>query len=425
MREARHDSRERTMTRFPEHGCAWPELQSRLQALSRDDVDWRGGRAPLHVYYAGEDVADVARHAFTLFMDANALAPKAFPSVARMERELVDATLDLLHAPQGADGVLTSGGTESIVLAMKTAREYSAHVGTFEAPFEVLMPRSAHPAFDKAAQLLGMRIVRVPVGCDYAADVQRMEEMITPRTVMLVASAPSLPYGVVDPVADLAAVARARRLWLHVDACIGGFLAPFVRRAGYPVPDFDLGVEGVTSLSADAHKYGYAPKGVSVLLYASHGLMAYRWAEIAEWPKGSYRTPTLCGTRPGGAIAAAWAVVRYLGASGYLALARRIMFVRERMFEAIGAIDDLHVLGRPQLATFAYASRAVDMLAVADQLALRGWYMSRLADPPAIHHMLNIAHEPIVDRYANDLREATAVVSRHSLRADNRAVVTY
>jgi len=413
------------MTRFRDSGTSWSELERHMEDLRHGDVDWRRGRAPLHVYYAGADVMEVAQRAFVLFMDANALAPAAFPSVAKMEREVIDATLDLLNASANAGGSLTSGGTESIILAMKAARDHRWAQQTVRGHLEVVLPRSAHPAFDKAAHLLGMKAVRVPLTPEFRADTDQIAAAISDQTVMLVASAPSLPYGVMDPVDEIAAIAVERNLWLHVDACIGGFLAPFVKKLGYDVSAFDFGVRGVRSISADLHKYGYAAKGASVLLYSSGEFHEYQFSQISDWPKGIYRTPSICGTRSGGAIAAAWAVMNYLGRDGYLALARRVMSTRQRLFEGIRAIPGLALIGEPPLATFAFTSEDVDIFAVADEMAQTGWYISRLAEPHGIHQMVTLAHEAAADEYLDDLGRAVERVRNLSLRARDQPVVTY
>jgi sphinganine-1-phosphate aldolase len=413
-------------TRFPMTGVDWPTLRQRMGELRRDDVDWRNGRAALHVYYPGEDVLDVARQAYAMFICENALAPAAFPSVARMERDIVDATLALFHAPAGSAGSITSGGTESIVLAVKAAREWSklSRVQIRGTP-EIVMPRSAHPAFEKAAQLLGLNVVKVPVGLDYRACPEAMREAITQKTIMLVASAPCFPYGTIDPIDEMARIARQRGLWLHVDACIGGFLAPFAKKLGYNLPAFDFSIAGVCSISADLHKYGYAPKGASVVLYSRSEFHKCQTTEFNDWPKGKYFTPTIAGTRPGGAIAAAWAVMHYLGDVGYTTLASRVMRTWQRYLSGIAEVPTLSVLGPPHLAVFAFTSNSVDMATVAAELTKGRWYVSRIAEPPGIHQVVNLAHEPIVEEYLVDLRLAAVNATGIKARVDRNAVVTY
>lgn len=413
------------MGAFPRTGTCWEELKARMLKLRQQDVDWRHGRSPLLVYYAGEDVLAVARDAYSLFMSENALAPAAFPSLARMEHDLIEMALDLFHAAADATGSFTSGGTESILLAMKAARDYSADRIGRNGPAEVILPRTAHPAFDKAAQILGLETVRVDVGSDYRASPDALASAVTDKTVMLVGSAPAFPYGLIDPVSEIAELARERNIWLHVDACVGGFLAPFAKTLGFEIPDFDFSIPGVRSISADLHKYGYAAKGASFILYSHSDFHRYQHTVFSDWPKGKYFTSTLAGTRPGGAIAAAWAVVHYLGESGYLELTSRVMSTWRRYLTGIATIPDLCVVGSPHLAIFSCTSNTVDMFSVADKLSLRGWYMSRLSEPRGIHQVVNIAHESIVDEYLHDLATAVQQVRGLPIRRENEEVTTY
>lgn len=414
------------MMSFPKKGESWSALKGRMEAMRRDDVNWRNGRAPMHVYFAGEDVMDVVRDAYAMFMSENALSPEAFPSLERMEREVLGAALALFHAPAEAAGSFTSGGTESIILAVKAARDVaqSDPRATGERG-EILMASTAHPAFDKAAHLLGLEAVRVDVGPDFRASLPALTRAISKRTIMMVASAPSLPFGLIDPVEEMAELARRHGLWLHVDACIGGYLAPFVAKLGYPLPRFDFAVPGVRSISADLHKFGYAAKGASTLLVRNAKDMAFQAFEFADWPKGKYRTPTLLGTRSGGALAASWAVIHYLGEEGYLSLTDRVMKLRQRYLDGIAAIEGLKLLTPPHLSIIAYTSDTVDIAAVGDQLAERGWYVSRIAHPPALHQTINLAHEQFVDEYFADLRAAVKRVDKHALVGKRREVLTY
>lgn len=397
--------------------------------MRRDDVAWRHGRSALHVYYAGDEVLDIAREAYAMFISESALAPAAFPSLARMEKAILDASLALLNAPPAAAGSLTSGGTESIMLAVKAARDWSLahHPGRDSASREILLPRTAHPAFDKAAHFVNVRAVRVAVGKDGRALLPALKAAITERTIMIVGSAPSLPYGAVDPIADIAKLAQEHDLWCHVDACIGGFLAPFAKKLGYPIPDFDFTVPGVRSISADIHKYGYAAKGASTILYAHRDDLQHQSTEFSDWPKGRYFTPTLLGTRPGGAVAAAWAVMHHLGADGYLDLTSRVMRIWQTYLDGIRAIAELDVVGTPDLAVVPFTSNSaeVDIFAVAEELGRRGWYTSRISEPAGIHQMVNLAHGPAVDEYLRDLTEAVHTVGTHARRAEQREVVTY
>jgi glutamate/tyrosine decarboxylase-like PLP-dependent enzyme len=397
-----------------------------METMRQDDVKWRNGRAPLHVYFAGDDVMDVVRDAYVMFMSENALSPAAFPSLERMEKDVIGAALGLFHAPAGASGSFTSGGTESIILAVKGARDLAqaSRLGANERG-EILMPRTAHPAFDKAAHLLGLEPVRVEIGPDLRASLPAIQQAISKRTIMMVASAPSLPFGLIDPVDEMAELARRHDIWLHVDACIGGYIAPFVSKLGYPLPRFDFAVPGVRSISADLHKFGYAAKGASTLLVRNAKDMVFQAFEFSDWPKGKYRTPTLLGTRSGGALAAAWAVIHYLGEEGYLKLADRVMKLRQRYLDGIVAIDGIKLLVPPHLSIITYTSDTVDITAVGDQLADRGWYVSRISHPPGLHQTINLAHEQYVDEYLADLATAVKQVDSQSLVGKSSEVVTY
>jgi glutamate/tyrosine decarboxylase-like PLP-dependent enzyme len=302
---------------------------------------------------------------------------------------------------------MSSGGTESIFVATHAAREWARrHRPNLTAP-EIVASWSAHPAIDKAAHYLGMRVVRIPWRDDFRADVPAMAAAITPRTVMLYGSAPAYSLGLIDPIAALGALALERDLWLHVDACVGGVLAPFVRALGFPVPAFDFTVPGVSSISADLHKSGYTAKGASVLLFRDGDRQSCSRYSFDDWPTGLYRTLTLAGTRPGGAIAAAWAVMNFLGADGYRRIAQVVMDTRQRLADGLARTGHgLHVWSDPELWAVAYGSDDCDILAVADALTARGWWPGRVREPRGIHLMITPVHAPVIDEYVDDLAAA-------------------
>ena len=409
-------------TSLPEHGTGWADLREELVALGADDVDWRRARTAVYVFNAGEDVLTVAKEAYALYQSENALGPAAFPSLRRMETEVVDMGLSLLGAPDGACGDMTSGGSESIFLAVKACRNQARAEGRVREGGSLVLPRSAHPAFDKAAGVLGLRVVRVPVASDLRADVAAMADAITPDTLMIVGSAPCFPYGLVDPIAELGALARDTGTWLHVDACVGGYFAPFARMNGIALPAFDFAVPEVRTISADLHKYGYAAKGASTLFHRSEAQREHQVFSFDDWPAGGMRTPTAAGTRPGGAIASAWAVMRYLGVEGYRAKAKRVTDTREKISDAIREIGGLRVYGDPRLGLFSYGGEGLDVFAVWKRLMERGWFTGLVTEPRGIHLMLSPAHAEVADEYTADLREAVAAVRRGGERAaDTRA----
>jgi sphinganine-1-phosphate aldolase len=401
------------MIRLPDKGMPWPEIQAQMKDACARDVDWRHGRAPMFIHYAGEDVLEVAKQAYQMYFSENGLGLRAFASLAKFEAEVVSMGLCLLHGGEGARGAMTTGGTESIFLAVKCARDRAAMqrgasraVGSGRAP-QIVLPFSAHPAFDKAAHFMGLSTVRVPLRGDFTADAQAMEQAITPDTVMLVGSAPAYPHGVIDPIARLAAIAQARGIWMHVDACVGGYFAPFARQLGYAVEAFDFAIGGVTSISADLHKYGYAAKGASTLFFRDEASFSHMAYYFDNWPRGQYMTNTLVGTRAGGAIAAAWAVMNYLGEEGYLRVTERIIATRRAIEDGLRPLG-LSALGRPELSILAYGSPEHDMGAIGKSLGRRGWLVGHVTQPAGIHMMLNLTHEPIVREYVLAVAESVA-----------------
>jgi glutamate/tyrosine decarboxylase-like PLP-dependent enzyme len=391
--------------RLPRHGLPWEELRAQMQEAARGDPDWRGGRVPMFIHYAGDDVLEVAKQAYLMYFSENGLGLRAFGSLARFESEVVSMGLALLHGGPLARGAMTTGGTESIFLAVKAARDHARQRNARPGVPQIVMAASAHPAFDKAAHFMGLLPVRTPLRADFTADPQAIADAIGPDTVMVVGSVPAFPHGVVDPVDEIAAVAQSRGVWMHVDACVGGYFAPFAQQLGVELPPWDFAVPGVCSISADLHKYGYTAKGASTLFFRDADGFAHMGWYFDGWPRGQYFTNTLVGTRAGGAIAAAWAVMRYLGEDGYRRIARRVLDTREALQRGVAALG-LQVYGDPRLSILSYGSPDVDIGAVGAGLGARGWVVGHVTDPPGLHHMLNLTHEPVVDRYLADLGEA-------------------
>lgn len=409
-------------TTLPDQGTDWKTLREQLIDQGKDDIDWRNARTAVYVFNAGEDVLAVAKEAYSLFQSENALGPAAFPSLKRMETEVVDMGLSLLQAPEGAAGDMTSGGSESIFLAVKACRNQARAEGRLARGANLVLARSAHPAFDKAAGVLGLSVVRVPVAEDLRADPAAMADAITPETLMIVGSAPCFPYGLIDPIAELGAVARDTDTWLHVDACVGGYFAPFARMNGIELVDFDFAVPEVRTISADLHKYGYAAKGASTLFHRSAEQREHQIFNFDDWPAGGMHTPTAAGTRPGGAIAGAWAVMRYLGVEGYREKAKLVTDTRQKLMDGVAEIEGMHTWGDPRLGLFAYGAEDFDIFAVWKRLMERGWFTGLITDPRGIHLMLSPAHAQVSDEYLEHLREAAAAVrSGGESAADTRA----
>jgi glutamate/tyrosine decarboxylase-like PLP-dependent enzyme len=390
--------------KLPESGASPASVLDALERLRSHDARWRDGRTFSLVYYGGDELLTLLHDAYGKFFSENALNPMAFPSLRRMETEVLSMVAHLLGDGE-AVGSMTTGGTESILLAVKTARDFAAATRGVTAP-EMILPETVHPAFHKAAHYFGVRARVIPVGPDFRADVPAMAAAITENTVLLVGSAPSFPQGVVDPISEIAALASDRGLLCHVDACLGGMLLPFVRKLGRPLPPFDLSVPGVTSISCDLHKYGYCAKGASTVLYKTRALRRHQFVVYTDWSGGLYGSPSMAGTRAGGPIAAAWAAMHYLGEQGYLEMARRTLETTDALVAGIDAMPGCHVQGRPDMSVFGFTTEDADVYRVGDEMDARGWHLDRLQRPPAIHMMITAAHAGLAPRILEDLAAA-------------------
>ena len=391
---------------LPKKGTSTEEVLQKLQAHRGEDVDWKSGRTFSLVYYAGEQVMQLLHDAYSMFMAENGLSPMAFPSLRDMENEVVAMTANMLHGGDTAAGSMTSGGTESIFMAMKTARQWARKHRPEIAKPKIVAPVTAHPAFIKSAHYLDMQIEFTPLRDDWRADPEAMKAAIDENTVILVGSAICYPYGVVDPIEEIAALAKEQGILMHVDACLGGFMLPFVSKLGYEVPIWDFRARGVTSISADVHKYGYAAKGASTVTYHDAELRKLQFYAYPDWPGGIYVTPTMAGARPGGAVAAAWAVMHHLGEEGYVKLAKVAMDATNRIRVGIESIDGLRVMGNPQMTVLAFDSSEVDMFTVGSKMDARGWHLDRNQFPSALHIMVTPAHAEVADQLIDDLRLA-------------------
>ncbi len=390
---------------FPREGTPAAELLAELRGGRGDDLDWRGGKAFSLVYNVGDDgLEQVLHEVANLYLHENALNPFAFPSLLAMEQGIVAMAADLLGGRADA-GALTSGGTESIFLAVQVARDHARTVRGIAEP-RVITANTAHPAFAKACKYLDVERVVVPVGDDLRLDVAAVADAVDDRTALVVGSAPCYPYGVIDPITELAALAEERGLLCHVDACLGGWLLPFWERLGEPVPAWDLRVPGVTSLSADVHKYGYTFKGASVLLHRSRELLQHQFFLFDDWPGGLYGSATTAGTRPAAPIAGAWAAIRYLGEAGYLRLAEVVRDTTRRFQAGIEALPGLAVTGDPDLSVFEFSSSTDDIGAIGDVMDDRGWKLDR--QQGGLHVMVSPGHAAVADRFLADLADAVA-----------------
>lgn len=396
--------------RIPEKGLSRGEIFERLEAYRANDMNWRDGRVWAYVYDPGREAEEVIKQAYMMFLTENALDPTVFPSVLRFENELVAMAAAHLHGDEDVVGNFTSGGTESIMLAVKAARDYFRDRRPEIREPEIVLPVTAHAAFQKAAHYLCLKPVLVPVDpVTFRADPEAVRRAITPNTILLVGSAVSYAHGVVDPIRELGQIAREHGLLLHVDACMGGFLLPYFRRLGAPVPDFDFSVPGVTSMSMDFHKYAFAAKGASVVLYRNKELRKYQIYTCASWTGYTVINPTVQSTKSAGPLAAAWAVLNFFGDDGYLEIARQVLDATRRIADAIDKMDDLRLLARPDMNLVAFTSDTVSVFQIIDEMKARAWYVQPQlgfqGSKENIHLSINPASVKWVDAMLADLRE--------------------
>ena len=419
-------------TVFPKAGVPWDELHRVMVDARKDDSNWQDGRMAMASYVVDDELLRVGHDAYGMFLVENALysgemARKrkvGFASLTLFQEEILKMALEILNAPEGAGGQITTGGTESVLLAVLGAREWARKNRPDIKQPRILLPRTAHPAFNKGAHYFGLKVTRIPQRADDCkADVAAMEASLADDVIMVVGSAPCYPFGVIDPIRELAAMAAKRGVWFHVDACVGGYVAPFVKKLGYPVTDFDLGVPGVWSVSADLHKYGYAPKNISTLLVRDAALKEYFTFAFDDWPYGSYTTPTVGGSRTGGALAGAWATLKFLGEDGYLKAAKQIMDVRGKLYDGFKSIGGFEVRGAPDIGLVNFGSKAFDIGAVADGMGAKGWAVARAREPAGMHIALNPVHAKAIDQYVSDLGAVVGAVKAGKIAGSGQAAV--
>jgi len=387
-------------------GMSPQTIFSHLDELKRDDVRWRDGRAFTLVYYGGADVLAVAEEAYRKYSSENALNTDAFPSLRTLQSEVVGFVADWLQAGDDGAGFMTSGGTESILMAVKAARERGRREFGIEAP-NIVLPTSAHAAFEKGCYYFGLQSRRVAVGADWRADVGAMESAIDENTVLLVGSAPQYPQGVIDPITEIAELASSRDINCHVDACMGGVTLTYLARLGERIPAWNFAVPGVSSISVDLHKYGYTAKGASVIMHRNKKLRGYQTFVTDNWLGGVYGSSGVLGTKGGGSMAAAWAVMRYLGNDGYMRVTEAARRACLELAAAVHQIPELVLRAEPDatlLAIGAADDDHLDVFAVADALWRRGWYVDRQGPPPSLHCTVSVVHDGKIGAFVGDLR---------------------
>jgi sphinganine-1-phosphate aldolase len=405
---------------LPHEGRSWSELEAILDAARRNNLN---PKATLNDRWLNDrDLLiddEVAKKTFDRFFTKNS----ANPAVMAFEQEIISMTLSLLNGGSKAVGNVTSGGTESLFIATRAALEWKRKTRSSDGLPELVMPSTGYPAFEKFSSILGYGVTRVPVDADFRANPSAIEAAVTKDTFMIIGSLPPWTHGVCDPVSELGEVALRQGVWLHVDACVGGFLAPFVRKLGYQVPKFDFTVPGVSSISADLHKYGYSPKGASTILFRSADLRGQQHFTFSDWQAGLYRSPVVTGTRAAGPIAGAWAVMLYLGEEGYLRRARQILRAKKAIVSVIENSNELVLYGQPELATLTFGATSIDIFAVSEALGTRGWTVARCKDPDGIQLVLGPLQDSVTTALVSDLEWALRQVQEDKFQRTSDLVV--
>lgn len=417
------------MIQIPQKGKAKEEIFQTLESYKGDDLDWKSGRVMGYVYDPGEKAKEVINQAYTMYLSENALDPLTYPSLLRLENEVVAMTAGLLNSPPEVVGNFTSGGTESLMLAVKTARDFARATKPHIKEPEMVLPITAHASLFKAAHYLGVKPVVTQVHDDsFKADVSAMRNAVTDNTILLVGSAPGYTHGVVDPIGEIAALALEKDLLCHVDACVGGIHLSYMRKLGFEVPDFDLNVPGVTSLTTDLHKYGYAAKGASIVLYKNKELRRYQIWACSRWTGYTIINPAVTSSKTGGPMAAAWAVMNHLGDEGYLEIVREVMAATQKLIDGISRIDGVRILGKPDMCMFALASDSdkINVYRLADEMKLKGWYLqpqfARENSPANLHISMNRSTVPQAEAFLETFAETVAEMKQQEPDDDTSAL---
>jgi sphinganine-1-phosphate aldolase len=384
---------------MPQKGLAAEDILSQLKAMKSNDVPWETGKVLAYVYEPKKETENLAKDAYRMYLIENGLDPTAFPSLLKLENDLIGMAIDLLGGDGEVVGNVTSGGTESIILAVKTARDYFKDKHPEIKEPEIIVAETTHAAFHKAGHYLSVKVVMVPVNKEtFKMEPKLVEAAITPNTIMIVGSAPSYAHGVVDPIVELAAMAKSRDILCHVDACVGGFYLPFAHKAGYEVAPFDFSVDGVTSMSADFHKYGYAIKGASCILQKNRALRKYQIFACSSWSGYTIINPTVLSSKTGGPLAGAWATLNHIGQEGYIDIVKGCQEATKLCVEGIAKIPELEVLGSPDINLVAIASTdpKINIFAISDWMTKKGWHIQvQLASScsrEALHLSINRAN---------------------------------
>jgi len=398
---------------IPEKGRDPKDIINDLKSFKGKDFKWDLGKVFCLTYPIDSGHHDFLKDAYGEYISENFLNPMAFESLKKMEREVVRMSCDLLNGDDKSVGTMTSGGTESILMAVKAAREMARKKKPWILKPELVAPISAHVAFEKACKYFDVKYVPVALDDDFKVNMKALKKAVGRNTILIMGSAPQYPQGIIDPIEEMAEFAKKKKIPFHVDACVGGFMLPWLERMGVDIPPFDFRVDGVTSISADLHKYGFAAKGASVILYRDMKYMKHQFFVSTDWTGGVYASPNMPGTRPGGAIAAAWATLQKFGQDGYMKQFKSTLDVTRKFIEGIKNIDGLTMCGDPKTTVISFMSdeKGLSAYAVADQMTERGWFFDKMQKPQAMHLTVMPIHATSVDAFLADLAECVQIVT--------------
>ena len=415
---------EKQYKKIPSKGLNENQILEDLSKFSeRENETWKKGHVSGAVYYGENDLLQFFEKLYHLYSQTNALHPDIWPSISKFEREIVAMSSSLMHGDENVRGAVSSGGTESILLAMKTYRDYFRSKKDIVNP-EIILPETAHPAFLKACEYFSIKPVFASLDNDYKVDIEDVKKKINENTIGLVGSAPNFPFGTFDPIKELSELAYDKNIGMHVDACLGGFIDPFAKELGFKIPDFDFSLEGVTSISMDTHKYGYAPKGTSVILYRNSEFFQKQIFARASGREGIYFTPTLLGSRPGFPIVAAWSVMLLMGYEGYKERAKSILETGKFIKENVRKIDGLKTVGDP-LWVIAITSDNYDPYLIWEGMGKKGWFLSGLSNPASFHIALTVRHTlpNVKESFIQDLKDSLEMVKNKEIKSSTMAPI--
>lgn len=414
-------------TQLPQYGMSHTEILKEVDEYTSMDHQWEDGSVSGAVYYGDPELTETVGYVFKKFAWSNPLHPDLFPGLRKMEAEVARMTCDLFHGdPIESSGSVTSGGTESILLAVKAYRDWAYDQG-IEYP-EMVCPISAHAAFEKAAHYFKIKMVQIPLNSKtWKVDIKKMKRAINSNTCMLVGSAPQFPHGIIDPIEEISALGIKYGIPVHVDACLGGFLIAFMDEAGFPLKPFDFRLPGVTSISADTHKYGFAPKGTSCVLYSSKDWRKYQYFVAPDWQGGMYATPTIGGSRTGTVIAACWASMVKFGRRGYVDCTRKIVETQMYITKELRNIDNIYVFGEPKVSVVAIGSLDFDIFLLSTALVKNGWNLNTLQFPSAIHLCCTMLHTKrgVADRFISDVKSCVREIMAHPRQKTTGSAAMY